>query len=106
MNFDMKAVLAILIVIGCFGLLGIYVLRQETPDGVIIAIVAASLSGVVAFYFGHQNGTITALATSAAQLAGQAIEKRSTSLQGSPLPVVVVPAAPADTMPTSTVQSG
>jgi hypothetical protein len=80
---DSKGILAILVTLGCFLLLGLYVIRGEQPPDVILLIVSSSLAGVLAYYFGAHNGNITGLANAAtqvsamaAQLANQAIEKR------------------------------
>jgi hypothetical protein len=98
-RLDAKALLAILIVFGTFVILGIYVYQGRAPEAVVAAILSGSLSGVVAFYFGHQNGSTSALATAATQLAAQAIEKRQPPLV---LPVTLT-AAPAPPAPPGTV---
>ena len=92
MKVDAKAVLAFLIVIGTFSILGIYVYKGTAPDAVIASICSGALVGVVGFYFGHQNGSVTALANTATQLAAQAMEKRQAPLQ---LPVTLTASAPA-----------
>jgi hypothetical protein len=65
---------------------------------VILLIAAPAITGVLAYYFGAHNGNITGLAASAvqvsnmaAQLAGQAIEKRASA----PVVVAVSPVVPA-----------
>lgn len=96
---DAKAVLGFLVIVGSFVILGIYVFKGQVPDAAIAAIVSGAFSGVMAYYFGHQNGSTSALATAAAQLANQAIEKRTPTLAA--LPVTVVAAAPSPPTPSS-----
>lgn len=72
MTFDIKGVIAVLVVIGCFGLIAPYVIRNEVPDSLILTFVSGALMLILGFYFGHLNGTQTALANSAVQLATQA----------------------------------
>jgi len=98
MKLDAKSLLAILIVLGTFGILGIYVYEGKAPDAVIASILSGALVGVVGFYFGHQNGTVTALAATATQLATTAIAQQSQ--QSSPVVATVplvatIPAAAA-----------
>lgn len=97
---DSKAILATLTVVVSFGLLGIYVFRDQAPDVVIVAIAAGAISGVLSYYFGAHNGAVTGLASAAtnisnlaAQLASQAIEKRAQPAAA----VVVATPAPAST---------
>lgn len=66
-----QAVIGVLVVIGCFIIVGIYVVTGRQPDGYIIAIVSAGISGVSSFYFGHTNGTTSALAVAATALANR-----------------------------------
>lgn len=72
MTLDIKGVIAILVVIGCFGLIAPYVVRNEVPDALVLAFVTGALMLILGFYFGHLNGTQTALANSAVALASQA----------------------------------
>jgi len=100
MKLDAKAFLAILIVIGVFVILGIYVLQQRSPEAVVAAILSGALTGVVAFYFGQHNGTVTALATTATSLATQALDKRQPPvLLPVTLTAVVPPPAPERAAP-------
>ena len=66
-----QSIIAVLVVIGSFVIIGAYIIENRSPDGYVIAIVAGSLSGVLGFYFGHSNGTTSALATAATTLANQ-----------------------------------
>jgi len=43
----------------------LYVVVNRKPDDYVIAIVSASLSGVLSYFFGHANGTNSALAATA-----------------------------------------
>jgi membrane protein YqaA with SNARE-associated domain len=70
-TFDIKGILAILVIIGDFLLIGVYVIRNETPDGVIIAIVSSSIGAILGFYFGHANGSMTALSAATVSLANR-----------------------------------
>ena len=97
MRFDSKAIIAVVVLLGCFGLLAPYVIDFKTPPDVILLIVAPAITGVIAYYFGAHNGAMTGLATAAtqtsqlaAQLASQAIEKRS-----APTTTVVMQQPPA-----------
>jgi uncharacterized membrane protein YjjB (DUF3815 family) len=91
MKLDAKSLLATLIVLGTFTILGIYVYKGTAPDAVIASILSGALVGVVGFYFGHQNGTVTALASTATSLATQALDKRQ--------PPVVLPVTLTAVMP-------
>ena len=73
MSFDVKGIIAVLVIIGSFGLIGIYVERSQVPDATIVAFVSLPLGAVIGFYFGHINGAATALANNATSLASQAI---------------------------------
>jgi len=96
MKLDAKSLLAILIVLGTFGILGIYVYEGKAPDAVIASILSGALVGVVGFYFGHQNGTVTALAATATQLATTAIASQQSSPVVATVPLVAtIPAAAA-----------
>jgi membrane associated rhomboid family serine protease len=78
---DAKAVIAVLVIIGCFAIIGIYVFRAQVPDGFVIAIVSGAISAILGFYFGHANGTTTTLATAATNLATAATQQVAT-MQG------------------------
>ena len=71
-SLDVKGVIAVLVVVGCFGLITPYVIRNEVPDSLVLTFVSGALMLILGFYFGHLNGTQTALANSAVQLASQA----------------------------------
>jgi len=66
-----QSVIGIMVVIGSFSLMALYVYRNEVPADYVIAIVASALSGVLGFFFGHSNGTTSALATAATALANR-----------------------------------
>jgi hypothetical protein len=96
-----KDVIALVVLVLSFGLLVPYVVTATVPPDVILLIAAPAISGVLAYYFGAHNGNITGLAASAvqvsnmaAQLASQAIEKRSAA-QAAPQTVVVAPTTTA-----------
>jgi len=82
-KLDIKGVLAILVVVGSFGLLAPYAYTLRPPDHELLLFVGGALMLVLGFFFGHVNGAQTALANSAVQLAQQAIEKRTSAPQGS-----------------------
>lgn len=100
MTFDVKGAIAILVIVGSFGLLGIYVFRGQVPDATVVAFVALPLGAVIGFYFGHINGAATALSNNATELARSALtaaaRRRVTDVtSGSvPLAAVVVAAPP------------
>lgn len=97
MKVDVKGVIAILVVLGSFGLIAPYVIQLRAPDHDVLLFVSAALMLVLGYFFGHINGTQTALANSAVQLAQQAIEKRSATL----VPVATVPIGQASPGPPS-----
>jgi len=99
MKLDAKSVLAFLIVLGVFAILGMYVYQGKAPDAVIASILSGALVGVVGFYFGHQNGTVTALASTATQLASQAMQQTAPVT----IPVKVIPVHPSEGSPPGTV---
>lgn len=72
-TFDIKGIIAVLVIIGSFGLVGIYVERGVVPDATIMAFVSLPLGAVIGFYFGHINGAATALAQQTTALAAQAL---------------------------------
>jgi len=88
-GFDSKSAIALVVITGCFTLLGIYVWEGRVPDAVIAAIVAGALSGVVNFFFGQHNGTMSGQLAASTQLAQALIAQ----LQG-PLPSPPAPASP------------
>lgn len=108
MTFDIKGLIAVLVIIGSFGLIGIYVYRGEVPDATIVAFVSLPLGAVIGFYFGHINGAATALAQQTTTLAAQAIAaastRRTTDVGPAPVPpagsaVLVIPPAAAPAAP-------
>ena len=70
---EVKGAIALLVIIGSFLIMGIYVIRGEIPDATVVAFLSLPLGAVIGFYFGHINGQATALANSAIQLSNQAI---------------------------------
>jgi hypothetical protein len=78
MKLDVKGVIAILVVIGSFGIVGTpYVAFGRAPDHDVLLFSSAALMLVLGYFFGHINGTQTALTNSAVALAQQAMEKRA-----------------------------
>lgn len=90
MKIDSKSIIAGMVILGCFALLGIYVWQNRTPDAVVAAIIGGALMGVVNFFFGHLNGTVTGLAQAAAQLANQ-VSAQMPAAAPQPPPIRVVP---------------
>jgi hypothetical protein len=89
MTFDIKGIVAVLVVIGSFGLIGIYVLEGHVPDATVAGIVGTALGLVLGFYFGHVNGSTQAAANQAAQLSLQATQILTAAQQrraGDPVP--------------------
>lgn len=83
-SFDVKGIIAVLVIIGSFGLIGIYVERSQVPDATIVAFVSLPLGAVIGFYFGHINGAATALANSAISLSSSALQAASQRRVGDP----------------------
>src|SRR6267378_2693781 len=73
MTIDVKGIVAVLVVVGSFGLIGIDVVQGKTPDTAVLGVCGTALGLVLGFYFGHINGAATALANSAVELSNQAI---------------------------------
>jgi hypothetical protein len=95
-TIDVKGIVAVLVVVGSFGLIGVYVVQGKTPDTAILAVCGTSLGLVLGFYFGHINGAATALANSATELAAQAIAAATARRAGDVTvtgPAAVVPVA-------------
>ena len=95
-GLDIKGIVAVLVVIGSFALIGGYVFMGKVPDATVAGIVGTSLGLVLGFYFGHQNGSASALATQASvlnQQATQILTLSSQRRQGDP-PPPIPPAAP------------
>lgn len=108
MGFDVKGLIAVMVIGGSFTLLGIYVFRGQVPDATVVAFVALPLGAVIGFYFGHINGAATALANNATALAGAALTaaaQRRTTDAGTPTltpPIAGVVVVPADPAPPAT----
>jgi hypothetical protein len=66
-----QSIIGILVVLCSFTIITIYVIKGSAPDGYVIAIVSGALSGVTGFFFGHANGTTSALAVAATALANR-----------------------------------
>lgn len=91
---DAREILAVVVVLGSFGLLGGYVFtggHLDSGTGVaIVAFCSSGLSAVLGFYFGKTNGAQAQLASSTAALAVQASQILSAAGQrraGDPLPL-------------------
>jgi hypothetical protein len=82
-NFDVKGVIAILVVIFSFVLVGgsMYVDVGHTPDPSAVAIAGTALGAVLGFYFGHANGAAAALTQNAASLNASAAQLNSQATQ-------------------------
>jgi hypothetical protein len=91
---DAREVIAVIVTLGSFGLLGGFVFtggHLDSGTGVaLVAFCSGSLGTVLGFYFGRTNGAATALALSATTLSQQALIA-STQRRSSDAPVVVVP---------------
>jgi len=72
-NFDAKALIALTVLLGGFGLLGIFVYQGKTPDATTAAIIAGAMSGVVNYFFGHLNGTLSGQLQASTQLVNAAL---------------------------------
>jgi hypothetical protein len=68
-GFDAKTLIAMLVVTGCFCLLGIYVFENRAPDQLVGYIVAGAMSGILGFFFGQHNGAISGQLQASSQLA-------------------------------------
>lgn len=103
MTFDIKGIVAVLVVIASFGLVGIYVERGQVPDATVVGLCGTSLGLVLGFYFGHVNGVAQQAATQAAQLsiqAGQILQLAAQRRASDPLATIPpAPAPPADVPP-------
>jgi len=84
-KLDVKGAIAILVVVGSFTIIGVpYIAFNRTPDPVVLIFATGALMLVLGFYFGHINGTQTALTSNAVALTNniiplvqQALEKRA-----------------------------
>jgi len=70
-NLSTQGILAVITMVGAFVLMGIYVYRGQTPDATVTGLIALPLGAVVGFFFGHSNGTTSALAQAATALANR-----------------------------------
>lgn len=77
-EFNVQGVIAVIVVVGSFALVGVYVIRGTQPDAVIIGLVSGAVMAILGFYFGHSNGTTSALATAATTLANQVTQQTAT----------------------------
>lgn len=66
-----QAFLASLVLVGDFATILTYILLNRAVDEYVIAIVSGSFSLVLGFFFGHANGTTSALAVAATALANR-----------------------------------
>lgn len=101
-GLDVKGLVAVLVVIGAFILMGIPVAENRTLDTANVAFSSGALMLVLGFYFGHINGAATALANNATALAAQAITAVGQRRAGDPTPPSVpgmVPVAVVVTNP-------
>jgi hypothetical protein len=64
-----QGVLAIITLLGAFLIMGVYVWRGESPDATVTGLISLPLGAVIGFFFGHSNGTTSALANAATALA-------------------------------------
>jgi hypothetical protein len=98
MKIDIKGVIAILVVLGCFGMLGIYLYQGKPLEPGIAAVIAGAFNLVLGFYFGHLNGAQEAQTTAALKLAQQALVAVQQRRAGDP-PVVTAPAVVVPPIP-------
>lgn len=77
-EFNVQGVIAVIVIVGSFALVGVYVIRGQQPDAVIIGLVSGAVMAILGFYFGHSNGTTSALATAATTLANQVTSQTAT----------------------------
>jgi hypothetical protein len=66
-----QAVIGVIVVVACFALLSAYVLQERIPDAVIAGLIGTAMGAVLGFFFGHANGTTSALAVAATALANR-----------------------------------
>ena len=77
-GFSVKGIVAILVVLGCFGLIAPYAIRDQAPDALVLAFVTGALMLVLGFYFGHVNGEATANLAASQQILTLAQQRRVT----------------------------
>lgn len=87
MNVDVKGLIAVVVIVAAFILVGIYVWRGQVPDATVVAILSTPVGAVIGFYFGHVNGAATALANQTTALASQALSA-SVTRRGTDPPAV------------------
>jgi hypothetical protein len=101
-NLDVKGIIAVLVIVAAFFLVGIYVYRGQVPDATVVAILSTPVGAVIGFYFGHVNGAATALANQTTALAAQALSA-SVTRRGTDPPTlqaaVLIAPAPANPNP-------
>jgi hypothetical protein len=66
-----QAIIGVMVVLSCFILMAIYVVQGRAPDAVIAGLIGTALGAVLGFFFGHANGTTSALAVAATALANR-----------------------------------
>lgn len=97
-HVDVKGIVAVLVVIGAFFLMGIPIAENRIPDTASVGFASGGLMLVLGFYFGHINGAATALAQQTTGLAVQAMQMATARRTGDPAvvtaPVTVVAPAP------------
>jgi hypothetical protein len=81
-----QGILAVITMAGAFLLMGIYVYRGQSPDATVVGLIALPLGAVVGFFFGHSNGTTSALAQAATALAERTNPGDPVRPQGPPPP--------------------
>jgi hypothetical protein len=81
MRIDAREIIAVIVTLGTFGLLGGFVFtggHLDSGTGVaLVAFTSGSLGSVLGFYFGKTNGAQTQLASSTTMLASQALQMAS-----------------------------
>jgi hypothetical protein len=85
MQLDSKTLVAIIVLLGTFILLGSYAWRGTTPDAVMVAVISPLAGAAVGYFFGRANGTAEA------NLLAVLNERRSNITQ---LPIQVTPIVP------------
>jgi hypothetical protein len=97
----MKGLIAALVVLASFAMLGAYVWQGKAPDAVIVAVISGALNLILGFYFGHMNGTASAMTGTALSLSNQAISALATAQKATPpAPTNVNVNVPPPTPPT------
>lgn len=105
-KLDSKALIAALVILGAFALVGIFVIDGRPLDSgsgaALVIFVASPLGTIIGFYFGAHNGNISGMATATSQLAAltsqlanQALEKRAQAAAAAAPAVSIGPITPA-----------